>query len=325
MSTIKAIRLSEAGGPEAMTLADVPVPEPGEGEILIRHHAIGVNYIDTYHRSGLYPLPLPTGIGLEGAGVVEAVGVNAGSWSVGDRAAYCTGPIGAYAEAHVVKGDRAVRLPDMISFDAAASMMLKGLTTQYLIRQIYPVGPEDTVLFHAAAGGVGQIAVQWLKHLGSTVIATIGSEEKADLVKSLGADHVILYRKEDIATRVREIVPAGLPVVFDGVGQDTFVASLDCLRPKGLMVSFGNASGPVKDVDLGILAAKGSLFLTRPTLFNYTATNEDLQAAADDLFAAVEAGGIKLPEPAGYPLTDAAQAHLDLEARKTTGSLVLKP
>ncbi|MEM9044131.1 MAG: quinone oxidoreductase [Pseudomonadota bacterium] len=325
MSTITAIRLPEPGDAEAMRLSDIPLPSPGEGEILVRHRAIGVNYIDTYHRSGLYPLPLPTGIGLEAAGTVESIGPNSGTWSVGDRIAYCTGPIGAYAEAHVIKADRGVRLPKTISFDAAASIMLKGLTTQYLIRQIYRAGPKDTVLFHAAAGGVGQIAVQWLKHLGSTVIATVGSQEKADLVTRLGADHIILYGEEDTATRVREIVPEGLPVVYDGVGQDTFVASLNSLKPKGLMVSFGNASGPVKDVDLGILAAKGSLFLTRPTLFNYTATSEDLQNAADDLFAAIDAGGITPPSPTVYPLSKAVQAHQDLEARKTTGSLILRP
>lgn len=325
MSSLTAVQITEPGTPDKMQTKEMPIPTPGEGELLIRHHAIGVNYIDIYHRSGLYPLPHPTGIGLEAAGTVEAIGAQAGEWSIGDRIAYCTGPIGAYADAHIVKANRVVRLPDNLSFDVAASIMLKGLTTQYLIRQIYPAGPKDTVLFHAAAGGVGQLAVQWLKHLGTTIIATVGSQEKADLVTELGADHVILYQEEDVAARVREIAPEGLPVVFDGVGKDTFLTSLDCLRPKGLLVSFGNASGPVKDVDLGIFAAKGSLFLTRPTLFDYSVTSEDLQNAADDIFAAIEAGGIAPPTPSIYPLSEAVQAHKDLEARKTTGSLILKP
>ena len=325
MTTLSAIRISEPGGPDAMRLSEVPMPEPSRGQIVIRHRAIGVNFIDTYHRSGLYPLEMPSGIGLEAAGDVIAVGEGATGWHIGDRAAYCTGPIGAYSEAHVVASDRAVHLPSAISYDAGASIMLKGLTTQYLIRQIYPCGPDDTVLFHAGAGGVGQLAIQWLKHLGTTVITTVGTEEKAALARKLGADHVILYRSEDIAKRVRAIMPEGLPVVFDGVGKDTWIASLDCLRPKGLMVSFGNASGSVKDVDLGILSAKGSLFVTRPTLFSYTSTQEALQAAADDLFATIAAGGIALPEPKVYPLSDAVQAHKDLEARATTGSLILRP
>lgn len=325
MSDISAIRIAKQGDPSTLELKQIEMPEPTASQILIQQHAIGVNFIDTYHRSGLYPLPLPSGIGLEAAGEVIAVGADVDDWAIGDRAGYCTGPIGAYAGAHCVASDRAVKLPDGISYDAAASIMLKGLTTQYLIRQIYPVSADDTVLFHAGAGGVGQLAIQWLKHLGATVITTVGSDEKAQIAKQLGADHVINYRNDDIAAQVLDIAPGGLPVVFDGVGKDTFIASLDSLQPKGLMVSFGNASGPVEDVNLGILAAKGSLFVTRPTLFNYTETREKLQEAADDLFAAVSAGGIALPTPTVYPLAEAVQAHRDLEGRKTTGSLILRP
>ncbi|MBY8976410.1 quinone oxidoreductase [Rhodobacteraceae bacterium NNCM2] len=325
MTEISAIRIAKHGDPSLLELTTTAMPVPEANQILIQHHAIGVNFIDTYHRSGLYQLPMPSGLGLEAAGEVIAVGSDVSDWAVGDRAAYCTGPIGAYSSAHCVASDRAVKLPDSIPYDSAASMMLKGLTTQYLIRQIYKVSAGDTVLFHAGAGGVGQLAIQWLKHIGATVITTVGSEPKAEIVRKLGADHVINYQSEDIAKRVCEVAPGGLPVVFDGVGKDTFIASLDCLQPKGLLVSFGNASGPVKDVDLGILAAKGSLFVTRPTLFSYTSTREALQAAADDLFAAIDAGGIALPQPTVYPLAEAAQAHRDLEARKTTGSLILKP
>lgn len=325
MAEMTAIRIAETGGPEVMEVASVPEPAPGEGEIRIRAAAIGVNYIDTYHRSGLYPVPLPSGIGLEAAGVVDAIGPGATGWSVGDRAAYCSGPIGAYAQAHCVKAEKAVALPEAISFDTAASMMLKGLTVQYLIRQIYRVGPGDTVLFHAGAGGVGQIAVQWLKHLGATVIATAGGPEKCALVKKLGADHVIDYRAEEIAPRVAEITGGkGVPVVYDGVGRDTWEASLDACAMRGLVVSFGNASGPVTGVDLGILAQKGSLSVCRPTLAHYTATREMLDAAASDLFAAV-AAGVRIAGPAVYPLTEAVAAHRDLEGRRTTGSLVLRP
>lgn len=324
MTDIRAIRMTETGGPEVMALQTVPLPKPAAGEIRIRHAAIGVNFIDTYHRSGLYPLPMPSGIGLEAAGTVDSVGDGVTTWAVGDRAVYCTGPIGSYAEAHIVKAERAVRLPDAVPFETAAASLLKGLTVQYLIRRIYPVGPADTVLFHAAAGGVGQIAVQWLKQLGATVIATAGGPEKCALAKALGADHVIDYSKDDIAARVREIMPEGLPVVFDGVGAATWTASLDCLRSRGLMVSFGNASGAVRDVDLGILATKGSLFVTRPTLAHYTATAKDLRDAAADFFAAL-AAGVTIARPTVYPLAEAVQAHTDLESRKTTGSLILVP
>lgn len=324
-SEISAIRIAQPGAATEMVLEKIPTPEPAEGQIQIRHEAIGVNYIDTYHRSGLYPLPLPSGIGLEGAGIVTAVGAGASGWSVGDRVAYCTGPIGAYAEYHCIAADRGVKLPQTISSDAAASLMLKGLTAQYLIRQIFPVKSGDPVLFHAGAGGVGQIALQWLKHLGAFVITTVGGAEKAEIASSLGADLVIDYNTENIAEKVKQAVPEGVPVVFDGVGKSTFEASLDSLRMKGLLVSFGNASGPVDNVDLGILAGKGSLYVTRPTLFHYVPTQETLQQAADDLFDAIAQGGIKLPEPKRYPLADAVQAHQDLEGRKTTGSVVLIP
>jgi NADPH2:quinone reductase len=326
MAETHGIRIESTGGPEVMTYTAWPTPEPAEGEILIRHHAIGVNFIDTYHRSGLYPVPLPSGIGLEAAGEVVAVGPSVTAWAVGDRAAYCTGPIGSYAAHHMVKADRAVKLPEGIAYDTAASMMLKGLTVQYLIRQTFVVQSGQTVLFHAAAGGVGQIAVQWLKHLGATVIATAGGAEKCEVARSLGADHVIDYRAEEIAPRVREITGGeGVPVVYDGVGKDTFIASLDSLKVRGLLVTFGNASGPVKDVDLGILSAKGSVYVTRPTLMHYTSTHAALQSGADDLFAVVLSGAVKIAPPAVYPLAEAVRAHSDLEGRKTTGSVILRP
>ncbi|MGF1503328.1 MAG: quinone oxidoreductase [Paracoccaceae bacterium] len=326
MADITAIRMEATGGPEVIEVRDVPLPEPGEGQIRLRHDAVGVNYIDTYHRTGLYPVPLPSGLGLEAAGTVEAVGPGVTGWAEGDRAAYCSGPIGAYAQAHVIAADRGVKLPDGIGADMAASMMLKGLTVQYLIRRIWQTKAGDTVLFHAGAGGVGQIAVQWLKALGATVIATAGGPEKCALVAALGADHVIDYRAEEIAPRVREITGGeGVPVVFDGVGKDTFLASLDSLKMRGLFVSFGNASGPVTGVDLGIFAAKGGLFMTRPSLVHYTATREELQGGADDLFAAVAAGHVTIAPPTVYPLAEAAEAHRALEGRRTTGSLILRP
>jgi len=326
MTDITGIRIAANGGPEVIEVATWSLPEPGPDEIRIRHAACGVNFIDTYHRSGLYPIQLPSGLGLEAAGTVEAVGAQVDGWSVGDRAAYCSGPIGAYAEAHLVKADRAVKLPDAIAFDTAASMMLKGLTAQYLIRQIHRVTGSETVLFHAGAGGVGQIAVQWLKHLGATVIATAGGAEKCRIVRDLGADHVIDYTTEKVAPRVREITDGrGVPVVFDGVGAATFEDSLDSLAVRGLLVSFGNASGPVTGVDLGILAAKGSLSVTRPTLVHFTQTRSMIEAAAEDLFQAVTEGGVTIAPPTVYPLAEAAQAHRDLEGRKTTGSVILRP
>ncbi|MEO0823623.1 MAG: quinone oxidoreductase [Pseudomonadota bacterium] len=326
MTEIGAIRMETTGEPDVMRWGQHPLPEPGEGEIRIRHRAIGVNFIDTYHRSGLYPVPMPSGIGLEGAGTIEAVGPGVSDLAVGNRVAYCSGPIGAYADAHVIKAERAVLLPDWLDDDTAAASLLKGLTVQYLIRQIQSCTPETTVLFHAAAGGVGQIAMQWLRHLGSTVIATAGGEAKCEIARRLGADHVIDYHATDVAPAVRAFTDGrGVDVVYDGVGASTWLASLDSLRPRGLMVSFGNASGPVRDVDLGILSAKGSLFVTRPTLVHYTATRDMLQAAAADFFATLQTGAVQIAKPAVYPLEDAVTAHKDLEARKTTGSVILRP
>lgn len=322
---IQSIRFERAGPPDVMHLEETEVPEPGAGQVRVRHTAVGVNFIDTYHRSGLYPIPLPAGLGLEAAGTVEALGAGVSHLAEGQRVAYCSGPPGAYAEAHVVKADRLVALPDDISDDQAAASMLKGLTTQYLIRQIHRCADGETILFHAGAGGVGQIAIQWLKQLGCTVITTTGSEEKAQIARELGADHVILYREQEIAPAVREITGGrGVPVVYDGVGKDTWTASLDSLQQRGLMVSFGNASGPVKDVDIGILSQKGSLFVTRPTLFHYTDTAEALNAAAEDFFAAIRSG-VTIEPPTVYPLAEAVQAHQDLEGRRTTGSLILRP
>lgn len=326
MAEINAIRMQETGGPEVMELVALPQPSPGPGEVSVRHAAIGVNFIDTYHRSGLYGVPLPSGIGLEGAGTVEAVGDGVDTLAIGDRVAYCSGPIGAYADAHVIKADRAVSLPSNIGLEQAAASLLKGLTVQYLIRRIHACGPEDTVLFHAAAGGVGQIAMQWLRALGTTVIATASGPEKGAIAKSLGAAHVIDYRTEPVAERVRDLTGGkGVRVVYDGVGKDTWLASLDSLQPLGMMVSFGNASGPITGVDLGILAAKGSLFLTRPTPLHYTATRADLQTAADDFFGAIAAGSIVIDPPTSYPLGDAVAVHHKLEQRETTGSVILTP
>lgn len=323
---VKRIRIDGFGGPEVMVLENGPEPVAGAGEIVVEHHAIGLNYIDTYHRSGLYPMALPTGIGLEGAGDVIAVGEGVTDLRVGDRVAYCSGPIGAYAERHAIKADRAVKLPDGVSSDVAAASLLKGLTVQYLIRRIHETRAGETVLFHAAAGGVGLIACQWLKHLGATVIGTVGSEEKAVLARDAGCDHVILYDDEDIAARVTQITNGEkVPVVFDGVGAATWEASLDSVRKLGLIVSFGNASGPVTDVNLGVLAAKGSIFVTRPTLFDYTAAREDLEAAAEDFFGVLLSGAVTVPINAEYALSDIVQAHKDLEGRKTTGSTIIRP
>ncbi|PLW76470.1 quinone oxidoreductase family protein [Cohaesibacter celericrescens] len=321
------IEIEAHGGPENMKLVERDIPDLLAGQVLVRHEAIGVNFIDTYMRTGLYPLPsFPSGLGGEAAGIVEAIGEGVDHMAVGDRVAYCSGPIGAYASHNVVSADTLILLPTSISAKKAAASMLKGLTVQYLIRQIYPVQAGETVLFHAAAGGVGSIAVQWLKALGATVIGTVGSEEKADLVRNLGCDHVINYRTESVPERVLEITGgAKVPVVFDGVGKDTFEGSLDCLRQRGLMISFGNASGPVEGVNLGILAAKGSLMVTRPTLAHFVATREALENASNDFFAVMSSGGVKIGAPIEYALADAAQAHIDLSGRKTTGSLVLIP
>lgn len=323
---IKAIQIDTQGGPEVMQLRDVELRAPNAGEITLRHTAIGVNYLDIYHRSGLYPINLPSGLGMEAAGIVEAIGEGVSDFKIGDRVAYGSGPIGAYAQAANVAAARAVKLPDGVPDEVAAAMMLKGMTAQFLLRQTYVVKPGDTILWHAAAGGVGQIATQWAKHLGATVIGTVGSDDKAAIARANGCDHVLNYRTEDVPARVIEITKGKkLPVVYDGVGKDTFVMSLDCLKPRGLLASFGNASGPVTDVNLGILALKGSLYVTRPTMFHYAITDADFRAVAKDLFDVVAAGHVKIGIGQSYKLADAAQAHIDLEARKTTGATVLIP
>ncbi|MFP5411612.1 MAG: quinone oxidoreductase family protein [Gammaproteobacteria bacterium] len=320
----KAIRIAETGGPEVMKLVDVEVGAPGPGEAQVRNHALGLNYIDTYYRSGLYPMPLPGGIGLEGAGVVTAVGAGVTEVKVGDRVAYCGGPVGAYAELRNMPAAVLVKLPKKVDFETAAAMMLKGLTVQYLFRRTYKLQKGQTILFHAAAGGVGLIAMQWAKALGVTVIGTAGSEEKAALAKKFGADHVILYRKENVPERVREITKGAMvPVVYDGVGKDTFQASIDSLQPFGLMVSFGNASGPVPPIPLTVL--KGSLYLCRPGLMPHTAKRENLVEMAADLFRMVGSGKVKIEIDKRYALADAVKAHKDLESRKNTGSSILLP
>ena len=321
-----AIRIHEHGGPENMKWEEVTVSAPGPGELRIRHTAVGLNYIDTYHRSGLYKLPMPTVLGREGAGVIEAVGPNVTEFAVGDRVAYAASPIGSYAEERLMPAERVVRIPSNVTDQQAASMMLKGMTAQYLIRRTYRVKPGDTILFHAAAGGVGLIVCQWAKHLGATVIGTVGSEEKAKVALANGCDHVINYSKEDFVTRVAELTGGRkCDVVYDGVGKDTFLKSLDCVRPLGMVVIFGNASGPTAPLDLGTLAAKGSLYVTRPTLDTYIAKREDLVATATELFDMVGRGIVRIEINQTYPLCDAARAHRDLEARKTTGSTILIP
>jgi NADPH2:quinone reductase len=322
----RAIRLHQTGGPEVLQWEEVEVGEPGPGQARIRHTAVGVNLIDTYHRSGLYPLPLPSGLGREGAGVVEAVGPGVTYVQPGDRVAYAGGSPGSYAEMRILPADRLVKIPEGITEQQAAAMMLKGMTAQYLIRRTYRVQPGETVLFHATAGGVGLIACQWLKALGATVIGTAGSDDKAAQAKAHGCDHVIVYTREDFARRVREITGGqGVPVVYDSVGKSTFLGSLDCLRPLGLLVSFGNASGPVPPFELGLLAQKGSLYVTRPTLDTYTATRADLEATAKDLFDVVRSGQVKIEVQQTYALRDAQQVHRDLTDRKTTGSTVMLP
>ena len=322
-----AIRIHETGGPEVLTWEAVEVGAPGPGEVRLEQTAVGLNFIDVDHRTGLYPLPaLPTAIGMEAAGQVEQVGEGVNDLKPGDRVAYAAPPPGAYAEARIMPADRLVKLPDDISDLQAAAMMLQGMTVQYLIRRTFRVNKGDTVLFHAAAGGVGLIACQWLKHLGATVIGTVGSDEKAELARAHGCDHAINYRTENFVERVREITDgAGVPVVYDSVGKDTFEGSLDCLAPLGMFVGFGNASGPVPPFNMGVLAQKGSLFLTRPTLMTYTAKREDLLASANDLFDVVLSDAVKIEINQTYPLAETAQAHRDLEARKTTGSTVLLP
>jgi NADPH2:quinone reductase len=322
----KAIRIFRTGGPEVMEYVDVEVGEPGPGEARVRQHACGLNYIDVYFRTGLYPQPLPAGLGMEGAGVVEAVGDGVTHVSPGDRVAYAGRPPGAYAEARVMPAAVLVRLPDDIGFETGAAMMLQGLTVQYLFRRTFALKGGETVLFHAAAGGVGLIACQWAKALGVTLIGTVGSDAKGELAKQHGAAHVINYNTENFVERVREITGGkGVPVVYDSIGNDTFTGSLDCLSPLGTMVSFGSASGPVPPFSLNELASRGSLFITRPTLFSYTAKREDLDAMAADLFDVVGSGKVKIEINQRYALKDATQAHVDLESRKTTGSSILLP
>ena len=321
-----AIRFHEPGGPEVLRWEPVDVSEPGRGQIRIRHNAIGLNYIDTYHRSGLYPLAMPSGLGMEAAGVVEAVGDDVTTVEAGDRVAYAAGPPGSYAESRIIEAAKVVRIPEGVEDRVAAAMMLKGLTTQYLIRQIYRVGPDDTILVHAAAGGVGLIACQWAHHLGATVIGTVGNDEKAELARANGCHHPIVYTRENFAERVLEITNGRkVPVVYDSIGRDTFEASLDCLQTRGTMVSFGQASGPIPAVDLGIFAQKGSLFFTRPTLFNYADTPENLRTMSKDLFSVVESGAVGIRIDQTFALSEARAAHEALEGRRTTGSTVLLP
>jgi NADPH2:quinone reductase len=321
----QAIRIQTTGGPEVMTWEPVSVGEPSPGEVRVRNTAVGVNFIDTYHRSGLYPVALPATLGMEGAGVVEAVGPRVTGFKTGDRVAY-SGPIGAYAEILLRPADRLVKIPAGIDDRTAAAIMLKGMTAWYLIRRTHPVRKGETILVHAAAGGVGLLVCQWAKKLGATVIGTVGSDAKADLAKKAGCKHVVVTPRENLVERVRSITGGkGVPVVYDGVGKDTFMMSLDCLSPMGLMVSFGNASGPVPPFNPIILSQKGSLFLTRPTLQHYTTSRGDLLRASRDLFAVVKSGAVRISINQSYPLRDAARAHADLEARKTTGSTVLLP
>jgi NADPH2:quinone reductase len=321
----KAVRFHKQGGPEVMQYEEVQVGDPGPGQARIRHTAIGVNFVDTYQRSGLYPMQLPQVAGNEGAGVVEALGQGVTDLKPGDRVAY-TGLPGSYCDVRLVPADRMVKLPEGITDEQAASMMLKGLTVHYLIHTTYPVKKGETVLWHAAAGGVGSIACQWLRHMGVTVIGTAGSDEKCALAKAHGAEHVINYSRENFVERVQAITGGKkVPVVYDAVGKTTWEGSLECLRPRGLMVSFGNASGPVAPVNLGILQAKGSLYVTRPTLATHIATRAELVQRSNDLFNVVKSGAVKIETTQRYKLADAAQAHRDLEGRKTTGSVVLQP
>ena len=322
----QAIQIHETGGPEVMLLEEVTVGEPGPGEARIRHTAVGLNYIDVYFRMGLYPSPpFPFSPGMEGAGEVLALGKGVTALAVGDRVAYA-GPLGAYAEERIIAADRLVRTPDSVSDVAAASMMLQGMTVQYLLKSSYPVRAGDTILFHAAAGGVGLIACQWAKHLGATVIGTVGSDEKAELARAHGCDHPIVYTRENVVERVRELTGgAGVPAVYDSVGRDTFNDSIDCLRPAGTMVSFGQSSGSIAPFEIGVLGQKGSLYLQRPTLMSYSARREDLVAMAEDLFEVVTSGAVKIRTNQTFPLAEAPEAHRALEGRRTTGSTVLLP
>ncbi len=322
----KAIRIHSHGGPEVMRWEDVPTPEPGPAEALVHHTAVGLNYIDVYFRTGLYKIPaMPATIGMEGAGTVRAVGAEVRNVAVGDRVAYATGPLGAYATDRVISADRLVKIPDGIDDQTAAAMMLQGMTAQYLIRRTHAVQAGETIVVHAAAGGVGLILCQWARHLGATVIGVVSTEAKAELARAHGAEHVVIGH-EKLPGEVKRITHGAMvPVVYDSVGRDTFTSSLDCLAPLGLMVTFGNSSGPVPPVELGILSAKGSLFLTRPSLATYTAKPEDLRASADDLFEAVRSGAVKIRVNQTFPLKEARAAHEALEGRRTTGSTVLIP
>jgi len=321
-----AIRFHKNGGPEVMEWESVEVGQPGPGEARVRHTAIGVNYIDTYHRSGLYKLALPSGLGTEGAGIVEAVGPGVTDVRSGDRVAYSGGPLGAYSEVRVMPADRLVKLPDGVSDKIAATLMLKGLTVQYLFRQTFPLKGGETILFHAAAGGIGLIACQWARALGVTMIGTVGSDEKAALAKANGCTHTIVYTRENFVERVKQLTGGkGVPVVYDGVGKDTFPASLDCLSPRGMFVSFGNASGPIAAFDILLLSQKGSLYATRPTLATYTASRAAMLKMSEEMFSLVLGGKLANEARQTYALKDAAQAHRDLESRKTTGATILLP
>jgi NADPH2:quinone reductase len=318
-----AIRVHRAGGPEVLQWEEVEIGEPGPGQVRLRQEAVGLNYIDVYHRTGLYPQPLPFTPGVEGAGVVESVGEGVKTVKPGDRVAYA-GPIGGYAEQRLIDAERVVKLPDSISSEAAAAMMLQGMTAHMLLRRVYEVKAGDTILVHAAAGGVGLILCQWAKALGATVIGTVSKDEKAELARAHGCDHPVIYTRQDFVAEVERITGgAKLPVVYDSVGKDTFLRSLDCVRPRGLMVSYGNASGPPEPMAPGLLAQKGSLFLTRPTLFNYIAAREELEDAAAELFEVVSSGKVRIEIGQRYPLEDVAEAHRALEARRTSGSTVL--
>jgi NADPH2:quinone reductase len=322
---MKAIRFAQTGGPEVLRLEDVALPAPGPGQARVRHTAIGVNFIDTYHRSGLYKLPLPSGLGSEAAGVVDALGDGVSTLEKGDRVAYA-GALGAYAEANNVATDKLVKLPADVSDEIAAAAMLKGMTAQYLLMRTYAVNPGETILFHAAAGGVGLIACQWAKHLGATVIGTVGSDGKVALARANGCAHVLNTAKEDWVKRVREITGGeGVPVVYDSIGKDTWNGSLDCLSVRGMMVSFGNASGAVPAFEPGILSAKGSLYLTRPTLFHYTRDARELQQTADDLFSVIASGVVKIAVNQRFKLSEARAAHEALHSRATTGATILLP
>ena len=323
----KAIRIHRAGGPDVMQWEDVEVGAPGSGEVRIRHEAVGLNYIDVYFRTGLYPAPsLPFSPGMEGAGIVEAVGDGVESLAAGERVAYAAPPVGAYAEERLMPAEKVVKIPEGVDSEQAAAMMLQGMTVEYLLRRTRPVRSGETILFHAAAGGVGLIACQWAKHLGATVIGTVGSDEKAALARAHGCDHPILYTRENFVERVRELTDGtGVSVVYDSVGRDTFEGSLDCLATRGMLVSFGQSSGKIDPFDVGVLSAKGSLYLTRPTLMAYTASRADLEASAQALFDIVGRGVVRVTVNQTFPLADAAAAHRALESRQTTGSTILMP